>query len=75
MKTNKYLTVKPKLYKWTSKPWEQIQESVINTNKHFIDCILNNKNSDTSGQDNIKSLSMVFAAYESNKHKKEILLK
>ena len=33
---------KPKKYKWISKPWDQIQESVINTHKHFIDSLINN---------------------------------
>ena len=63
---------KPKKYKWISKPWDQIQESVINTHKHFIDSLINNIEHDTSGEDNIKSLSLVFNSYKSNKLRKEI---
>ena len=63
---------KPKKYKWISKPWDQIQESVINTNKHFIDSLINRVEHDTSGEDNIKSLSLVFNSYKSNKLRKEI---
>ena len=62
----------PKKYKWISKPWDQIQESVINTHKHFIYCLINNIDHDTSGTDNIKSLSLVFNSYKSNKLRKEI---
>ncbi len=63
---------KPKKYKWISKPWDQIQESVINTHKHFIDSLINNIEHDTSGEDNIKSLSLVFNSYKSDKLRKEI---
>ena len=63
---------KPKKYKWISKPWDQILESVINTHKHFIDSLINNIEHDTSGEDNIKSLSLVFNSYKSDKLRKEI---
>ncbi len=63
---------KPNKYKWISKPWDQIQESVINTHKHFIDSLINNIEHDTSGEDNIKSLSLVFNSYKSDKLRKEI---
>ena len=63
---------KPKKYKWISQPWDQIQESVINTHKHFIDSLINNIEHDTSGEDNIKSLLLVFNSYKSNKLRKEI---
>ena len=63
---------KPKKYKWISKPWDQIQESVINTHKHYIDSLINNIEHHTSGEDNIKSLSLVFNSYKSNKLRKEI---
>ena len=59
-------------YKWISKPWDQIQECVINTHKHFIDSLINNIEHDTSGHDNIKSLSLVFNSYKSDKLRKEI---
>ena len=41
-------------------------ESVINTHKHFIDSLINNIEHDTSGEDNIKSLSLVFNSYKSD---------
>ncbi len=65
---------KPKKYKWISKPWDQIQESVINTHKHFIYSLINKIDHDTSGADNIKSLALVFNSYKSDKLRKEIKL-
>ena len=29
----------PKKLKWISKPWDQIQESIVNTHNHFISCL------------------------------------
>ena len=64
----------PKKLKWISKPWDQIQESIVNTHEHFISCLNKNRVHDTSGADNIKSLSLVFASYQSNKERREIKL-
>ena len=71
-KKKKIYDGKPKKYKWISKPWDQIQESVINTHKHFIHSLINKVEHDTSGADNIKSLSLVFNSYKSDKLRKEI---
>ena len=71
-KKKKIYDGKPKKYNWISKPWDQIQESVINTHKHFIDSLINRVKHDTSGEDNIKSLSLVFNSYKSDKLRKEI---
>ena len=68
----KFYNAKPKKLSWISKPWDQIQESIVNTHKHFIYCLQHNKEPDTSGDDNIKSLTLVFASYKSNKLRKEI---
>jgi len=69
------ISAKPKEYKWTTKPWDQIQESVINTHKHFISSLINHKTPDTNGDDNLKSLNIVFASYKSSTLNKEIKLK
>ena len=75
-KNRKYIiNAKPKKYKWATKPWDQIQESVINTHKHFISSLINHKIPDTNGNDNLKSLNIVFASYKSNTLNKEIKLK
>tara|TARA_B110000444_G_scaffold116815_1_gene109988 strand:+ start:93 stop:1121 length:1029 start_codon:yes stop_codon:yes gene_type:complete len=64
----------PKKLKWISKPWDQIQESIANTHNHFISCLRAKRIHDTSGVDNIKSLSLVFASYQSNKQRREVKL-
>ena len=64
----------PKKLKWISRPWDQIQESIVNTHNHFISCLRTKRIHDTSGADNIKSLSLVFASYQSNKQRREIKL-
>ena len=51
----------PKKLKWISKPWDQIQESIVNTHNHFISCLNKKRIHDTSGAGNIKSLYLVFA--------------
>jgi Predicted dehydrogenases and related proteins len=68
----KKFNASPRKYSWISKPWDQIQESVINTHKHFIEYLIDKKEHNTSGKDNIKSLSLVFNSYKSNKLRKEI---
>ena len=65
----------PQKLKWISRPWDQIQESIVNTHNHFISCLNKQRVHDTSGADNIKSLSLVFASYQSNKKRREIKLK
>tara|TARA_B100000029_G_C17585506_1_gene961030 strand:+ start:118 stop:1146 length:1029 start_codon:yes stop_codon:yes gene_type:complete len=70
-----FYSAKPINYKWISKPWDQIQESVVNTHKHFIKSLINNRIPDTSGKDNLRSLEMVFASYSSFYSNKNIKLK
>jgi D-apiose dehydrogenase len=57
--------VSPPLLSWASKPWHNIQESVLNIQKHWIDCLKNNAEPQTSGRDNLKTLALVEAAYQS----------
>lgn len=41
---------------------------------HFIDCLNNGTDFQTSGEDNLKTLKLVFSAYRSNSEKKVINL-
>ena len=45
-------------YKWISSLGIKFKK-VINTHKHFMNSLINNIEHDTSGEDNIKSLSLV----------------
>ena len=51
------------LLPWTSKPWHGSQEAVLNTNAHFLKAFRDKKQADTSGRDNLKTFSLVEAAY------------
>ena len=52
---------------WTSEPWNGIQDSVVNVNKHWVDCLRNGKTPETSGEDTLKLLDITLGAYESIK--------
>ena len=49
---------------WTSLPWHVSQEAVLNANEHFLDCFKRGVDPETSAFDNLKTFSLVEAAYE-----------
>jgi predicted dehydrogenase len=55
----------PPLLPWASKPWHNVQESVLLIQKHWVDCLLAGTRPSTSGDDNLKTFALVNAAYES----------
>jgi D-apiose dehydrogenase len=55
----------PPLLPWASKPWHNIQESVATIQQHWVDCLQENREPDTSGRDNLQTLALVEAVYES----------
>jgi predicted dehydrogenase len=63
-KTQK-LDVSPPLLPWASRPWHNIQESVSLIQQHWVDCLLNGKEPQTSGCDNLKTFALVEAVYQS----------
>ena len=52
------------LLPWTSEPWHTAQESVLNTQAHFVDCLEHGREPATSGRDNLRTYALVRAAYE-----------
>ncbi len=50
---------------WTSEPWNGIQDSVVNVNKHWIECLKTGGTPETSGEDTLKLLDITLGAYES----------
>jgi predicted dehydrogenase len=59
------IDVSPPLLSWAERPWHNIQESVFNIQRHFIDCLDQNIDAETSGEDNLRTLALVYAAYDS----------
>ncbi|ATU94362.1 Gfo/Idh/MocA family protein [Phyllobacterium zundukense] len=58
-------TVAPVLHDWASRPWHNIQESVYNIQQHWVACLASQLAPETSGQDNLKTMALVAAAYKS----------
>jgi predicted dehydrogenase len=52
------------LRRWTSQPWHVAQESVLNTQRHWVDCLRRGAEPEVSGADNLKTYALVDAAYE-----------
>lgn len=53
------------LLSWTAQPWHVAQESVLNTQRHWVDCLRRGVETNTSGADNLKTYALVMAAYQS----------
>jgi predicted dehydrogenase len=58
-------SLKTPLLPWTSEPWHVSQESVLNTQRHWVECLKAGREPETSGRDNLKTYALVEAAYES----------
>ena len=50
---------------WTSQPWHVAQESVLNTQRHWVESLRRGVEPEVSGADNLKTYALVEAAYES----------
>ncbi|MDB5660175.1 MAG: putative dehydrogenase [Cypionkella sp.] len=60
---NRVENLTPPVLAWASKPWHNIQESVLHIQRHFLDCIAAGVQPETSGADNLQTLALVEAAY------------
>lgn len=63
--TTRHEDVSPPLLPWAQRPWHNIQESVANIQAHWAECLRNGATPETSGDDNLKTLGLVYAAYDS----------
>ncbi len=57
--------VSPPLHAWAERPWHNIQDSVLNIQAHWLDCLRTGREPATSGRDNLHTLALVEAAYAS----------
>jgi predicted dehydrogenase len=53
----------PPLHPWAQRPWFNIQDSVVNIQAHWLDCLRDGREPQTSGRDNLRTLALVEAAY------------
>jgi D-apiose dehydrogenase len=58
-------TVDSPLLAWTSQPWHVAQESVLNTQRHWVECLRAGREPQTSGADNLRTYALAIAAYRS----------
>jgi predicted dehydrogenase len=59
-------TVPIRSFPWSTPPHEAIQESVAAIQSDWADCLRAGRGPETSGEDNLRTLELVFGAYESN---------
>ena len=52
---------------WTSEPWTLIQDSVVETQRHFIESLRAGREMETSGRDSLLTYGLMEAAYQSAK--------
>jgi len=53
----------PPLHAWAEQPWFNIQDSVLNIQAHWLACLREGREPQTSGRDNLRTLALVEAAY------------
>jgi D-apiose dehydrogenase len=66
--------VSPPLYSWASRPWHNIQQSVVAIQQHWVDCLKAGCEPATSGDDNLKTFALVEAAYRGAESHKPVAL-
>lgn len=57
--------VAPTIRGWTDPRFAAVQDSVVNIQRHWIDCLRHGREPLTSGRDNVKTLALGLAAYDS----------
>ena len=57
--------VAPATPSWADPQWAMVQESVLNTQRHFASCLASGAEFQTAGRDNLKTFALVEAAYAS----------
>jgi len=67
-------TALPQHHSWSAAPWEAIQDSVAKIQAHWVECLRRGVEPATSGRDNLKTLQLVEATYESARSGRTIAL-
>jgi predicted dehydrogenase len=58
-------SVEPAVPAFGERPWHVIQDSVKNIQAHWLECLKRGTEPSPSGADNLRTLDLVFAAYQS----------
>jgi len=57
--------VSPAMLPWSTPPWHGTQESVLRIQRHWVQCLRDGREPETSGAASLRTYGLVFAAYES----------
>ena len=52
-------------HRWTDRPWHVMQDSALQIEQHWVDCLRTGNPLESDGADNLRTLELVFGAYES----------
>ncbi len=61
--------VSPAMQPWSTPPWHGTQESVLRVQQHWVQCLREKREPETSGADSLKTYGLVFGAYMSARSK------
>ena len=59
------IDVSPTMLPWSTPPWHGTQESVLRVQRHWVRCLREKREPETSGADSLKTYGLVFGAYMS----------
>jgi D-apiose dehydrogenase len=68
----KLIEAAPEIPAWGAAPWQGVQDSVIRFETHVLDVLNGRALPQPSGADNLKTLALALAAYESAENNKTI---
>jgi D-apiose dehydrogenase len=65
----------PKRYSWANPQYLCVHSSLVDCNKHLFDSFRMKRPAATSGDDNLRTMQLVFAAYETAENRNTLILK
>ncbi|CAN5143470.1 Gfo/Idh/MocA family oxidoreductase [soil metagenome] len=62
----------PEMYKWLDTNYAVVHSSIVDTNRDILNALQKHRQAETTGEDNLKTVELVFASYDSA-DKKEVI--
>jgi predicted dehydrogenase len=66
--------VPPPRYSWADPAYDVVHASIVECNRNLLDALYSGTLPETNANDNLKTVELVFAAYESAAHRKVVTL-
>jgi predicted dehydrogenase len=60
-------------YDWMDPVHQVVHASIVSCNAHLLECLRTGREAETSGEDNLKTLELVYGAYESAAGRKAVV--